>query len=167
MADANDERDQTIAQLFQANVQQIGFDFDIISVDNATIESTIYGALTAEERPHFISGWGWWPDYNDPWNQLYPNFSAANIGDGGANGGAWKNDRFEEIMAEAANYEDEQRLVELMAEAQNILTELDPPAIYYGQIIRYTVLGADIQGYVPNPLYLDNFKLYDMSRKLS
>jgi peptide/nickel transport system substrate-binding protein len=167
MADANDERDQTIAQLFQANVQQMGFGLDIISVDNATVESTIYGALTPEERPHFIAGWGWWPDYNDPWNQLYPNFSAANIGDGGANGGAWTNDRFEEIMAEAANFEDEERLNELMAEAQNILTELDPPAIYYGQIIRYTVLGADIEGYVPNPLYLDNFKLYDMSRKPS
>jgi ABC-type transport system substrate-binding protein len=70
-------------------------------------------------------------------------------------------------MAEAENYEDEERLQELMIEAQNILTELDPPAIYLGQVLRYVVLGADIQGFVPNPLYLDSYNVYDMSRASS
>lgn len=167
MTDANLERAQTVAQLFQADVQSIGFNLDIISVDYATIESTIYGDAPVEERPHFISPWGWWPDYNDPWNQLWPNFTEANLGGGGANGGYWMNPRFEEIVAEAENYESEERLTELMIEAQSILTELDPPAIYYGQIVRYTVLGADIQGYVPNPLYLDSFNTYEMSRASS
>ena len=118
----------------------------------------------AEERPHFIGGWGWWPDYNDPWNQLAPNFLEANIGNGGSNAGFWVNPRFEEIMGEAEHYTDEARLVELMKEAQNILTEQDPPVIYYGQVIRYTVLRKDIQGFVPNPLYLDSFNFYGMSR---
>jgi peptide/nickel transport system substrate-binding protein len=167
MVDANDEREQTIAQLFQANVQEMGFDLELISVDYATVESTIYGDAPAEERPHFIGGWGWWPDYNDPWNQLWPNFTEANIGGGGSNGGYWLNPRFEEIMAEAENYESEERLAELMIEAQRILTELDPPAIFYGQIVRYTVLGADIQGYSPNPLYLNSFNIYGMSRRPS
>jgi peptide/nickel transport system substrate-binding protein len=167
MTDANLETAQTVAQLFQANVAAMGFNLEIISVDYSTIESTIYGDAPAEERPHFIAPWGWWPDYNDPWNQLWPNFTEANIGGGGSNGGYWMNPRFEEIMAEAENYEDEERLQELMIEAQNILTELDPPAIYLGQIVRYTVLGADIQGFVPNPLYLDAFNVYDMSRASS
>ena len=167
MADSNDEREQTIAQLFQANVQQMGFNLEIISVDYATVENTVYGDAPAEERPHFIAGWGWWPDYNDPWNQLWPNFTEANIGGGGSNAGFYLNARFEEIMAETENYEDEVRLSELMKEAQNILTELDPPAIYYGQVVRYNVLGADIQGFVPNPLYLDTFNLYGMYRASS
>lgn len=167
MVDANDEREQTIAQVFQANIQQMGFGLEILAVDYATVESTIFGDAPAEEKPHIIGGWGWWPDYNDPWNQLWPNFTEANIGNGGSNAGAWVNPRFEEIMAEAENYEDEERLAELMIEAQNILTEQDPPAIYYGQIIRYTVLGADIQGFVPNPLYLDSFNFYGMSRASS
>ena len=67
-------------------------------------------------------------------------------------------------MAEAESYTDEARLAELMTEAQNILTELDPPAIYYGQPVRYTILRSDIQGFVPNPLYLDAFPFYRMSR---
>ncbi len=167
MFDANDERETTIAQLFQANVQQMGFDLELISVDYATVESTIFGDQPAEEKPHLIGGWGWWPDYNDPWSQLAPNFTEVNIGNGGSNAGAWTNLRFEEIMAEAEVFTDEARLIELMEEAQNILTEQDPPAIYYGQIVRYTVLAKDIQGFVPNPLYLDGFNIWDMSRASS
>jgi peptide/nickel transport system substrate-binding protein len=167
MVDANEETDQTVAQLFQANVQAMGFGLELISVDYATIESTIYGDAPPEERPHFIGGWGWWPDYNDPWNQLWPNFTEANVGGGGSNGGAWVNPRFEEIMAEAEHFESEEQLDELMKEAQNILTEQDPPAIYWGQRVDSTVLGADIQGFVPNPLYLEAYNAYGMSRASS
>ncbi|MFN8590777.1 MAG: ABC transporter substrate-binding protein [Thermomicrobiales bacterium] len=164
MADANDEREQTTAQLFQANVAEMGFNLEIVAVDYATVESTVYGDAPAEEKPHFIGGWGWWPDYNDPWNQLWPNFTEANIGNGGSNAGAWVNPRFEELMAQAEHYESDEQLNELMKEAQNILTEQDPPAIYYGQVVRYTVLGKNIQGFVPNPLYLDSYNFYGMSR---
>jgi peptide/nickel transport system substrate-binding protein len=167
MVNANEETDQTVAQLFQANVQAMGFDLELISVDYATMESTVYGDAPPEERPHFIGGWGWWPDYNDPWNQLWPNFTEANIGGGGSNAGAWVNSRFEEIMAEAEHFESEEQLNELMKAAQNILTEQDPPAIYYGQRADFTVLGADIQGFVPNPLYFLAFNAYGMSREPS
>lgn len=167
MFDANDEREATISQLYQAKLAEIGISLELIAVDYATVESTIFGDMPAEEKPHIIGGWGWWPDYNDPTNQLEPNFTAANIGNGGSNGGAWENARFEEIMAEAVNFTDEARLIELMKEAQNIITEQDPPAIFYGQVVRYTVLRSDIQGFVPNPLYLDSFNFYDMSRAAS
>ena len=167
MVDSTLESEQVIAQLFQANLQQIGFDLDLLSVDYATVESTIFGDAPPEERPHMIGGWGWWPDYNDPWNQLWPNFTEANVGGGGSNAGGWINPRFEEIMAEAEHFESEEQLEALMKEAQNILTEQDPPVIYYGQVVRYTVLGKDIQGFVPNPLYLDSFNFYGMSRASS
>jgi len=163
--DGTDEREQVVAQLFQNNVQQMGFTLALTAVDYATVETTIFGDAPPEDRPHFIGGWGWWPDYNDPWNHLNPNFLEASVGDGGGNGGAYVNPRFEEIMAEAETYADEARLAELMKEAQNILTEQDPPCIYYGQQVRYTVLRADIEGYVPNPLYLDAFSFQRMSRR--
>jgi peptide/nickel transport system substrate-binding protein len=162
--DANDERESTIAQLFQAKLAETGVQLELVAVDYATVESTIFGDMPADEKPHIIGGWGWWPDYNDPWNHLAPNFTAANIGNGGSNAGAWENARFEEIMAKAEVFEDEAQLDELMKEAQNILTEQDPPAIIYGQVVRYNVLRSDITGFVPNPLYLDAFNVYDMSR---
>ncbi|MCC6313547.1 MAG: ABC transporter substrate-binding protein [Thermomicrobiales bacterium] len=164
MFDSNDPREATVGQLFQANVQQIGFDLDLQAVDYATLESSIFGDAPTEEKPHMYGGWGWWPDYNDAWNQLAPNFTAANIGGGGSNAGAYDNARFEEIMAEAEHFTSEEEYDALMKEAQNILTEQDPPAIYYGQIIYYTVIGKDIQGYVPNPLYLSSFDFWGLSR---
>ena len=167
MFDSTSASEQTIGELFQANVAQMGFNLELIAVDIATLNSVAFGDAPPEDRPHFIGSWGWWPDYNDPYNQLAPNFLQDQIGDGGSNVGGYANERFEEIMAEAEHFTDEARLIELMKEAQNILTELDPPAIYSGQVIRYTILGKDIQGFVPNPLYLDSFNFYDMSRAAS
>jgi ABC-type transport system substrate-binding protein len=98
---------------------------------------------------------------------LAPNFLEASTGEGGANAGYWVNARFEEIMEEAEHYTDEDQLVALMKEAQDILTEQDPPAIYYGQLQWYTILRKDIQGYHHNPLYLGSYPFYEMSRAKS
>jgi ABC-type transport system substrate-binding protein len=90
-----------------------------------------------------------------PYNQLYPSFVEASIG--GGNASRWVNARFEELMAQAAAYTEEDELVTIMKEAQNILTEQDPPAIYYGQQLWYTVLRKDIEGFGWNPLYLSSY----------
>jgi peptide/nickel transport system substrate-binding protein len=164
MFESGDEIETVIAQLFQANVAEMGFQLELTELDGATLNQLEYGDLPAEERPHFFGGWSWWPDYNDPWNQLAPNFLEASTGEGGANAGYWVNERFEEIMAEAETYTDEDQLVALMKEAQNILTEQDPPGIYYGQLKWYTILRKDIQGYHHNPLYLGSYPFYEMSR---
>ena len=160
---AGDEKDRSIAQLFQANLAEIGFNLDVSEVDQATMDSIVFGDQPVEEKPAMIS-WAWWPDYNDPWNQLQPNFTEAMIGSSGSNAGGWINARFEEIMAEAENVADEARLIELMTEAQNILTEQDPPAIFYGQLKYFPVLQQNIQGFVANPLYLYAYPFSRMSR---
>lgn len=167
MVASDNEVERVVAQLFQDNVTKMGFTLNIQEVDGATYNQFAYGDSPAEERPHFFGGWGWWPDYNDPWNQLAPNFLKASFGNGAGNAGAWANDRFEAIMKEAETYTDETRLIALMKEAQNILTEQDPPAIYYGQLKWYTVLRKDIEGYYNNPLYLGSYPFYKMSRTAS
>jgi peptide/nickel transport system substrate-binding protein len=159
---AGDEVGKSVAQVFQANVQQMGFALDVSELDTATIESIVYGDQPVDEKPMFVD-WAWWPDFNDPWNQLKANFVKSAIGSGGSNAGGWVNDRFEELMNEA-QHADQTHLVELMKEAQNILTEQDPPAIYYGQSLYYTILGKDIQGFVANPLYLAAYPFWNMSR---
>jgi ABC-type transport system substrate-binding protein len=85
------------------------------------------------------------------------------IGNGG-NGGAWVNERFEQIMAEAKTFTAEVRLIALMREAQRILTAEDPPCIYLGQQRYVTVLGDEIRGFTGNPLYLNFYRFYDMHR---
>lgn len=161
---SDDEVDAAVAQLFQANVAEMGFDLELTAIDGATLEGIVYGEAPAEERPDFMASWEWWPDYNDPWNQLAPNFLEEATGGGGSNGGYYINDRFEAIMAEAEHYTDEDQLNELMIEAQNILTEQDPPCIYLGQAVLYTILSKDIEGFYANPLYIEGFPFYAMSR---
>ena len=124
----------------------------------------IYGDSPGEERPAIIGSWAWFPDYNDPWNQLAPNFLAEASGGGGSNSGYWVNARFEEIMAYTKNYTDENQMLELMKEAQNIVTEQDPACIFFGERRYTTVLQSNIQGFVPNPIYLEAYNLYQMSR---
>jgi peptide/nickel transport system substrate-binding protein len=147
--------EDVVAQLFQANLQEIGITLEILSIDPSTVSDMVYSEADPETLPHFFGGLGWWPDYNDPYNQLYPSFVEASIG--GGNASRWVNPRFEELMAQAAAYTEEDELVTIMKEAQNILTEQDPPAIYYGQQLWYTVLRKEIEGFGWNPLYLSSY----------
>ncbi len=156
--------DKTTAQLFQANLQQIGFDLNITEVDLATYDDMIYGDSGAEERPDIMGGWAWWPDYNDPWNQLAPNFLISAQGGGGSNGGDYANERFEELMQEAEAFTIEDELDTLMKEIQQILIQDDPAAIFFGETKYYTVLKKGIGGFVPNPLYLGTYLFYDLYR---
>jgi peptide/nickel transport system substrate-binding protein len=157
--------DATIAQLFQANLQQIGFDLEIVTWERGQFIDMLYGDSPAEERAMFLGGWSWWPDYNDPWNQMAPNFLAASSGGGGSNGGYYVNERFEEIMALVEVYTDEAEMLTLMKEAQNILTEQDPPVLYYGEPLWTTAIRKNIKGFVSNPLYLSSYNFYDMYRE--
>lgn len=161
---SGDEVERVISQLFQANVNAMGFNLELIEVDRASLVDLVYGDSPAEERPMFVGGWGWWPDYNDPWNQLDPNFSPKD-GAGISNGGWWVNERFSELMALAQNFQSDDELMEWMKEIQNILTEQDPPVIYYGELLWYTVLRSNVKGFVPNPLYLGSYNLINMYRE--
>ena len=112
----------------------------------------------------FVGGWGWWPDYNDAWNLIVPNFVEAATGGGGSNGGYYVNPRVEELMVEVGKFTDVNVMIEQMKEIQNILTEQDPPAIFYGQLLWYVIMQKDIQGFYGNSLYLNQYPFYRMYR---
>src|SRR5215211_3986561 len=162
--ESGDAVERTIAQLFQANVQEMGFNLEVQEMDRASRIDFIYGESPAEERPMFIGGHSWWPDYNDAWNQLVPNFVEASIGGGGSNGGYYVNPRVEELMKEVEHFTDVNVMIEQVKEIQNILTEQDPPAIFYGQLLWYVIMRNDIQGFYGNSLYLNQYPFYKMSR---
>jgi peptide/nickel transport system substrate-binding protein len=157
--------ERSIAELFQANIAEMGFALTIKELDSASYNDMMYGDSPAEERPHFMGGWFWWPDYNDAWNQLYPNFAKASAGSAGSNAGYYSNDRLEEILAATEHFTDEAEYNTLMKEAQNILTEQDPPVLYYGEALWTTVLRKDIVGFEWNPLYMSQYPLHKMYRQ--
>ena len=71
--DSGDTESQAIAQLFQANLQELGITVEITEREEGALTDFRSGEAPGEERPHFITS-GWWPDYNDAWNEIHPNF---------------------------------------------------------------------------------------------
>ncbi|RIK46236.1 MAG: ABC transporter substrate-binding protein [Chloroflexi bacterium] len=161
---SSSDNDISVAQLFQANLQKIGITMDIVQKEEGALTDFNYSETPPEERPHFVS-WGWWPDYNDAYNEIYPNFASASWTPNGSNAGFYKNDRLDEILDTVAPGVPAEEYTTLMAEANNILTEQDPAAIYWGSVNWYTILQPNIKGFEHNPIYLNTYNVYRMYRE--
>ena len=155
--------DPAIAQLLQANLQQIGIPLTIEAVESATYTATLYGDAPVEERPNLMV-WSWWPDYNDAWNHLYPQVACDQWGSKGANGGFYCNERVDELLAQAKDATDLEQYQAALAEVQQILSRDDPPAIYYAQPEWTTVLRKDVEGFVFNPINIGTYDLHKLHR---
>jgi peptide/nickel transport system substrate-binding protein len=153
-----------VAELFQANLAQIGINLDIQQAERSGLYDMLYSDTPPEDRPHFVV-WGWWPDYNDSWNQLYPNFHSESAGSAGSNAMFYDNPDFDSYLDQMELAESEEELVEATGNAVQILVWDDPGAIFYQQVIRATVLSADIRGFVPNGIYINAFNFHEMWRE--
>jgi peptide/nickel transport system substrate-binding protein len=151
------------AQLFQGSLAQIGINLKIDQVDLPTFTGLFYGDAPAEERPNLF-WWGWWPDYNDAWNHLYPQISSEAWGSKGANAGFYKNDRVDELMNVARDAPDETTYLTSLAEIQQIISKDDPPSVYYAQPKWTTLYRNDVQGVFFNPINIGTYNFWKMSR---
>jgi peptide/nickel transport system substrate-binding protein len=152
------------AQLFQASLAEIGINLELQQVDRSAFLDLIYGDSPPEERPHFYHS-GWWPDYNDSFNQLYPNFHSDSVGSRGSNGLFYQNADFDAAMERMELADTEEELVEWTGVAVNVLMWEDPAAVFYQQTIMACCLSADIEGFVPNGIYINAFNFHEMSRR--
>jgi peptide/nickel transport system substrate-binding protein len=158
-----DENVKSAVQLFAANLAQIGINLAIETMDTTSYTALLYGDQPAEERPN-VMWWGWWPDYNDAWNHLYPQVSCEAWGSKGSNAGFYCNERVDELLAESRDAADPTTYDEAVAEIQQILSRDDPPAIYYIQPLWTTVLRKDVAGFAFNPIYIGTYDFYGMHR---
>lgn len=159
MVETGAARDNSIAQLFQANLDQVGMRLAIEAVDTPTFTGIFYGDSSAEERPNAMR-WSWWPDYSDAWNQLDPIVACEASG----NGGLYCNERVDELLAQAKDAPDAATYRTALAEAQQIVTRDDPAAIYYAQPPQENVLNRTVGGFVANPINLGTYDFYKLHR---
>ncbi|HEX5500798.1 MAG TPA: ABC transporter substrate-binding protein, partial [Thermomicrobiales bacterium] len=164
MTETGFELANSIAQLFQSNLAQVGITLKIEQVDTPTFTGTFYGDAPADERPQ-VMWWSWWPDYSDAYNQLYPIVSCNSWGSKGGNGGFYCNKRVDELLTQAKDAADLDVYKKALAEAQQIVTRDDPAAIYYAQAPQETPLRDDIAGFVANPINIGTYDFYKLSRK--
>jgi peptide/nickel transport system substrate-binding protein len=164
MYSSGDQTDAAMAQLFQANLAQIGIRLELQQVERAALLELAYGDTPPEQRPHFMSG-GWWPDYNDSWNQIYPNYHSDSVGSKGSNSMFYQNPEVDRLMNQLKDAATEDEIRRLTGQIVRILTWDDPAAIFYAQIKKATVLQKDIRGYVPNPIYINSYNFWAMWRE--
>ena len=155
--------DLAFLELFQANLAEIGIPLTIEQLDQTTYVGLIYGDAPVEERPNFMSQ-SWWPDYNDAWNGLYPTTSCDSWGSKGANSGFYCNEEYEALLDESQDASTLESYEEILGRAQAIITEPDPPAIYYAQPKWTTVLQQGIEGFAFNPINIGTYDFWKLSR---
>jgi peptide/nickel transport system substrate-binding protein len=156
--------DQTVAQLFQASLAEIGITLTIEQLDQVSFTGLFYGDTPAEERPSFLD-WGWWPDYNDAWNVLYPTTSCDSWGSLGSNGGFYCNEEVDTLLEEAKNAPNDEVYSEAVDKIQTIITKDDVPVIAIAQPKWTTVLQTTVEGFVFNPINLGTYDFWTFSRK--
>jgi len=127
---------EAIQQMWKDN---LGVDVKLVNQEWAVYLETVKGADTPQ-----IWRMGWCPDYPDANNYdrevFAANGSSNPYTDGAPSGGIfWKNDRYEELMGLGAVETDNTKRVELYAEAENILVNVDAAIIPIYWYARNTV----------------------------
>jgi len=118
----------------------------------------------ADERPNLMR-WSWWPDYNDAWNEIYPNFHTDSITPNGSNAMYYSNADVDALLDKTSGSIGEAEYNDAIAEMNKIMVEDDPAAIFVGSVKWYSVLQQNIKGFVPNPIYINTYNVYDMYRE--
>lgn len=153
-----------VAELFQASLSEIDVNLTLTRVDRSALLDMAYGDSPPEERPHMMDS-GWWPDYNDSYNQLFPNFHPEAAGSAGSNSMFYGNTEVGDLLDRARDSETEEELIDLTSQILQIMIVDDPAAVFYAQITRSTMLRSDIRGFLPNGIYIASYNYHEMWRE--
>jgi peptide/nickel transport system substrate-binding protein len=159
-----DADDSAVAELFQASLADAGVTLKLTQVDRSAIIDMAYGDSPPEERPHMMDS-GWWPDYNDSYNQLFPNFHPESAGSAGSNSMFYGNEEVGQLLDQARDAETEEELIDLTGQILQIMIWDDPAAVFYSQVTRATMLSPDIRGFTPNGIYIASYNFHEMWRE--
>ncbi len=157
---SGDEAQRKSAELWKANLDQIGINLQIRPGPWGTIWDRATTA-DAEDAQGVFSLYDW-PDACDPMAFVQPFFRS----DGVLNFGYWSNPEADKLMDEARRQSglDRKKAAELYVEAQRIIVEEAVCVFTFDQQYAF-VLAKDFKGYKPNPAYPHVVWFYDCYRE--
>jgi peptide/nickel transport system substrate-binding protein len=146
------------APLLQAQLAQLGITLKIEQLDDAAFGAIFYGSEPASQRPNLM-GYGWYPDYDDPYDDCVPLLASSSAGPNGVNGGYYHNAQVDALLAQMKNAERD-TLVRDAHKLQDITGRVDPPAIWTDERADVVALAANVRGYVDNPVEAYTYDVY-------
>jgi len=152
--------------VLQAQLEKVGLHLTLKEVDFGKMNQDLTTDRPESERANFYY-WGWWPDYNAPSDYSWILFNSGAIPSPDCpcyNSGYYKNATVDKIINDGFAQTDDTKLISSFKQAQDILVNTDPAWIPVGQQLDDTWFRPDIQGHYFNPLYIQTWDYYALSR---
>jgi len=151
--------------LLQSQLQLVGLKVKIVEKAYPAFVDDISTFHPEAQRPD-MAYWFWWPEYNNPSDFAFPILSnEATPKQDLFNGGYYTNSSVDNAINKGfSDPSNSTLLTNLWKQAQTVMGKEDPPWIPLGQIIDTSYVRADLKGYVPNPVYVQSYDFYALSR---
>jgi peptide/nickel transport system substrate-binding protein len=151
--------------LLQSQLQLVGLNVKVVEKAYPAFVADISTPKPVPQRPD-MAYWFWWPEYNSPSDFCFPILSKdgtpkQHLFNGGYYENATVNDAINKGFSDSAN---SKALTTLWHQAQTVMGKEDPPWLPLGQIIDNSYLRTDVRGYVANPVYVQSYDFYALSR---
>jgi peptide/nickel transport system substrate-binding protein len=151
--------------LLQSQLSRVGLNVKIVEKAYPAFVADISTPKPVAQRPD-MAYWFWWPEYNSPSDFCFPILSnqgtpKQHLFNGGYYDNAAVNNAINKGFSDAGR---PQLLTQLWRQAQTVMGKEDPPWIPIGQIIDTSYLRTDVKGYVANPVYVQSYDFYALSR---
>jgi oligopeptide transport system substrate-binding protein len=126
-----------IMQFVQANLQAIGI---TIQLDPRESKS-YFKEMREKPSPMFRAGWNSdYPDPDDWYRVIFKSDSSQNYGH-------WKNEQYDQLVAQAASEADANKRLDLYKQAAHIMVN-DPPATFWYYPRRFRLFKPNVKGIV-------------------
>jgi peptide/nickel transport system substrate-binding protein len=151
--------------VLQAQLEKVGLHLTLKEVEFGQMNADLTTDRPADKRANMYY-WGWWPDYNAPSDYSWILFNSAAAPDACPcyNSGYYKNATVDKIINDGFTQTDDTKLIASFKQAQDILVHTDPAWIPVGQQLDDTYFRPDIVGHYFNPLYIQTWDFYALSR---
>lgn len=148
-----------VGELLQSNLAEIGITLEIHSLP----WESIWGRVSAEDKSQTpdLTANGWWPDYADVQDYLYPMYHSSQWPPTSLNIGFYGNTDVDKLLDQALTETDEAARNAEYEQAQELIVN-DVASLDLYQKTMTIMMRDWVKGFVYNPIYTEAFNIYDM-----